>query len=136
MSFSQAVRHCLNNYAKFDGRATRPEFWWFYLFVVIVSAVGYIPFLIFTLIAGAAGDGSAIATLFLILAIIWVILWIVAYLGLIVPLLAVGSRRLHDRGQSGWLQLLLLVPCGNLVLLIFWLLEGTPGDNAYGSKPV
>lgn len=134
MSFAEAVRKCLKNYAMFDGRATRSEFWWFYLFVVIVSAIGYVPFLVFTLIAAGASDGSAGATLFLVLAIIWVIVWIVAYLALIVPLLAVGCRRLHDRGQTGWWQLLMLVPCGSIVLLVFWVMESTPGDNAYGPQ--
>lgn len=134
MSFGDAVRSCLQKYATFDGRATRSEFWWFYLFVVIVNAIMYIPFLIFTIIAGAASDGSAIATLFLVIAVIWAILWVVVGIGLIIPQLAVGCRRLHDRGQSGWFQLLLLVPCGNIVLIVLWVMEGSPGDNAYGPK--
>ena len=135
MSFGEAVRTCLKNYATFDGRATRSQFWWFYLFVVIVSAIGYAPFLMFTLIAAGASDGSAVATLFVVLAIIWVIVWIAAYLALIVPLLAVGCRRLHDRGQTGWWQLLMLVPCGSIVLLVFWVMESMPGDNEYGPQP-
>jgi uncharacterized membrane protein YhaH (DUF805 family) len=53
----------------------------------------------------------------------------------LIPSIAVGCRRLHDRGTSGWLQLLLLVPCANIVLLIFWILAGTDGDNVYGPKP-
>ena len=75
------------------------------------------------------------STIFGILAVIWMIVWIIAMIALIIPQLAVGCRRLHDRGQSGWLQLLLLVPCGNIVLIVFWVMEGTPGDNAYGPKP-
>jgi uncharacterized membrane protein YhaH (DUF805 family) len=63
------------------------------------------------------------------------IIWFVVIIALYIPFLAVGCRRLHDRGQSGWLQLLLFVPCGNIVLLVFWVMEGTPGDNAYGPKP-
>lgn len=46
MSFGQAVRSCLSKYATFDGRATRSEFWWFYLFTLIVVSLvllrGYI----------------------------------------------------------------------------------------------
>lgn len=135
MSFTDAVRTCLSKYATFDGRATRSEFWWFYLFIIIVSLIGYIPFLVLGIIAASSDSGSAIATIFGILSIIWMIVWIIAMIALIIPQLAVGCRRLHDRGQSGWLQLLLLVPCGNLVLLVFWVMEGTPGDNAYGPKP-
>ncbi len=134
MSFKEAVRSCLHKYATFEGRATRSEFWWFYLFIVIVTFVGYVPFLIFLLIGSAAADGSGTATLFVVLAVIWAIIWAVVEIALIIPQLAVGCRRLHDRGQSGWLQLLLFVPCGNIVLLIFWVMEGTPGDNAYGPK--
>ncbi len=135
MSFTEAVRKCLGNYAKFDGRATRSEFWWFYLFVVLVSLVGYIPFLIFAGLGASAESGSTTSGLFGILGVIWMIIWFVIIIALYIPFLAVGCRRLHDRGQSGWLQLLLFVPCGNIVLLVFWVMEGTPGDNAYGPKP-
>ncbi len=134
MSFGDAVRSCLHKYATFDGRATRSEFWWFYLFVVIVNAVMYIPFLILTIIAAAASDGSAMATLFGVIAVLWALVWVAVALALIIPQLAVGCRRLHDRGMSGWLQLLLIVPCGSIVLIVFWVMEGTPGDNAYGPK--
>jgi uncharacterized membrane protein YhaH (DUF805 family) len=137
VGFSDSVRKCLKDYATFDGRATRSEFWWFYLFVVLVAIVGYIPFLILLLIGSAASgdDGSAIGTLFIVLSVIWIIVVVIAEIALIVPQLAVGCRRLHDRGQSGWLQLLLFVPCGNIALLVLWAMEGTPGDNAHGLKP-
>ena len=59
---------------------------------------------------------------------------ILVAIALFIPNLAVGCRRLHDRGTSGWLQLLQLVPCGSIVLLIFWLLE-SQGPNAYGEGP-
>lgn len=132
MSFTDAIRTCLQKYATFDGRASRAEFWWFYLATVLVSIVGYIPFILFAAIGSA---DNAIGTLFGLLAVLWVIVWIVVIIALYIPFLAVGCRRLHDRGQSGWLQLLLLVPCGGLVLIVFWAMEGTPGDNAYGPKP-
>jgi len=130
MSFSDAVRTCLQKYVSFDGRATRSEFWWFYLFYVLVSAVGYIPVVVVGLIAGSEETGvlNALWALFMIA-------WALLLLALVLPILAVGCRRLHDRGQSGWLQLLLLVPCGSIVLLVFWVMEGTPGDNAYGPRP-
>ncbi len=135
MSFGQAVRACIDKFATFDGRATRSEFWWWYLFSVLVSLVGYIPLMIFGLIAATSDSGSAIAGILGIITVILWIVWIIVVFALLIPSLAVGCRRLHDRGQSGWLQLLLLVPCGNIVLLIFWVMEGTPGDNAYGPKP-
>ncbi len=138
MSFNEAVRSGLRNWSKFEGRATRSEFWWFYLFAALVAIVAYIPGLVLLLIGGAASgdDGSAVGTLFIILGVIFIVLLALLVIALYIPFLAVGCRRLHDRGMSGWLQLLLLVPCGNIVLLVFWVMEGTPGDNAYGPKPI
>ena len=135
MSFGESVKTCINKYATFDGRASRSEFWWFYLFVLIISFVAVLPGYLL-LIAGAAStsDGSSPGFVFW-LGLVLIIIGLLIELAFIIPLLAAGCRRLHDRGQSGWLQLLLLVPCGNLVLLIFWIMEGTPGDNAYGPKP-
>lgn len=137
MSFTDAVRTCFSKYATFDGRATRAEFWWFYLFIVLASWVLVIPGYIVMLAGLSTMDQEVDSSpngLFW-LGLILLIVGSLLYLALIIPQLAVGCRRLHDRGQSGWLQLLLLVPCGNLVLLVFWVMEGTPGDNAYGPKP-
>jgi uncharacterized membrane protein YhaH (DUF805 family) len=134
MSFTDAVRTCISKFATFDGRATRSEFWWFYLFAALVGFIGYVPILILTLIGASSNDG-AISGIFTILTVIFWIVWLIVVVALYIPLLAVGSRRLHDRGQSGWLQLLYLVPCGNIVLIVFFVMEGTPGDNAYGPKP-
>ena len=56
-------------------------------------------------------------------------------LALIVPNLAVGARRLHDTGRSGWLQLLLLIPLiGAIVLIVFWV-QDSKGDNQHGPNP-
>jgi uncharacterized membrane protein YhaH (DUF805 family) len=134
MSFQDAVRTCISKFATFDGRATRSEFWWFYLFAVLVGFIGYVPILILTIIGASSNDG-AISSIFTILTVIFWIVWLIVVIALYIPLLAVGSRRLHDRGQSGWLQLLYLVPCGSIVLIVFFVMEGTPGDNAYGPKP-
>lgn len=133
MSFGQAVRTCFNKYANFEGRASRAEFWWFYLFTILATFVVYLIPFIFAMLSTAIGD-NFLGTIFGILAALGFVLVVVVALGLIIPMLAVGCRRLHDRGQSGWLQLLILVPCGNLVLLVFWIMEGTPGDNAYGPQ--
>jgi uncharacterized membrane protein YhaH (DUF805 family) len=135
MSFAQSIKYCFNHYATFDGRASRAEFWWFYLFTVIASGIPYmIGAIFFAVGAPANAYADANGPLVLIGALFYIIGGIVA-LAVIIPLLAVGCRRLHDRGTSGWLQLLLLVPCANLVLLVFWVLEGTPGPNAYGEGP-
>ena len=139
MSFGQSIRTCLSKYATFEGRATRSEFWWFYLFLVIVALVVSIPgSIIMTAglnVEGTGADATATLGAAFWIGLALVLIGSLVQLVFLIPMLAVGCRRLHDRGQSGWLQLLMLVPCGSLVLLVFWVLEGTPGENAYGPKP-
>ena len=93
MTFSQAIQSCLGQYATFAGRAARSEYWWFFLFQVQVLMV-------FSLLGETANS-------------------IVALL-LLLPALAVGARRLHDVGRSGWWQLLMLTGIGYLLLLFWW----------------
>lgn len=98
-TFFESIRVCLTKYAEFNGRASRPEFWWFALFVLLGASA-------FTLLSETMGN------LFL--------------LAVLLPLLAAGSRRLRDSGKSAWLQLFLLVPVGGLVWLGFlWALPST-----------
>jgi uncharacterized membrane protein YhaH (DUF805 family) len=110
----------LKKYADFSGRAPRAEYWWFYLLTV----VAYIVAMILDSIIGAGGAGG------------FGLLSIVVMLGLLLPSLAAGVRRLHDTDRSGWWLLIALVPLvGAIVLLVFWVLEGTRGDNRFGPDP-
>jgi uncharacterized membrane protein YhaH (DUF805 family) len=110
----------LKKYADFSGRAPRAEYWWFYLLTV----VAYIVAMILDSIVGAGGAGG------------FGLLSIVVMLGLLLPSLAAGVRRLHDTDRSGWWLLIALVPLvGAIVLLVFWVLEGTRGDNRFGPDP-
>lgn len=111
----------LKRFAQFDGRASRSEYWWFQLFIVIVS----IPLYILSFVAGYSGSQS--------LAMAATGLSVVMWLALIVPLIAVTVRRLHDTDRTGWWYLLMLVPFAGLAVLVFMLLPGTPGDNRFGS---
>ena len=123
MTFSQAVSSVLlNKYATFSGRARRSEYWWWYLFVTIV-------FLVASVIDQAIGftysdltlGGGWLAT--------------IAAIVFLVPNLAVGVRRLHDTGRSGWWLLIGLVPLiGWIVLLYFFILD-SENDNQYGPSP-
>ena len=124
MSFGTAVSTCLKKYGTFNGRAKRSEFWFFYLFTALVSGI---PAGIGAGLVASGGSGGTSS----VGAVIYGIA-IVISLAFVIPTLAVGCRRLHDRGQSGWWQLLLLVPCANIVLIIFWAMAGNDGDNAYG----
>lgn len=110
MDFKQAVLRCLRDkYADFGGRASRPEFWWFALATFLVG---------------------------LLLNILHLgILALLVNLALLVPSLAVGARRLHDIGKSGWLQLIWLIPFIGWILLIYWLVQPSTGPNAYGEGP-
>lgn len=117
MSFGQSISYCFSNYANFNGRAQRSQFWWFFLFVLIVQIVGNG---IFAAILGT--DSVVYSLLVFVLAIV-----------LAIPLYAAGSRRMHDTGKSGWLQLLVLIPCvGPIILIVFWAQQGMPADNQYG----
>lgn len=134
MSFVEAIQACLRNYANFNGRARRSEFWWFYLFSALVGLALYVVYLILFGIAAALGD-SSVAAAFTVLAFIWTLVMMATFIGLYIPLLAVGCRRLHDYGMSGWLQLLTLVPCASIALIVLWALEGNRGPNQYGPEP-
>ncbi|MCP2313810.1 uncharacterized membrane protein YhaH (DUF805 family) [Kitasatospora paracochleata] len=103
----------LKNYAGFSGRARRKEFWMFYLFNLIAVIV-------LAILDNILGTGF--------LAVIYL-------LAVLVPTLAVGTRRLHDTGKSGWLLLLGVVPVANIILLVFCAMEGQPEDNEYGANP-
>ena len=118
MSFYDAVRSALSKYATFSGRASRSEFWFFYLFWLLACGIaGVIDALIIN------SSFSPLTT--------------IAVLGLLIPFIAVTIRRLHDIDRSGWWQLLPLVPIvGAIILLIWWCKPGTPGSNRFGSNPL
>lgn len=115
MSFGQAISTCFRKYADFNGRALRSEFWWWVLFINVVS----IP--LFTLNSLIFGSDA-----FPWLTVIW-------SLAVLIPGWAVGCRRLHDVGKSGWMQLLALVPCvGAILLIVWWVQPGSAESNVYG----
>lgn len=103
----------LKKYAVFSGRARRKEYWMFFLYNLIIAfALGFIE--------GIAdinpkSDDSILASIY--------------QLAIFIPSIAVGVRRMHDVGKSGWF---LLIPIYNLILACT---EGTQGDNEYGADP-
>ena len=102
----------LQRFAKFDGRAGRSEFWWF----VLANIVAYV----------VLGILTAVADLFIVLYFLYAI-------AVIVPSIAVAIRRLHDTNKSGWFLLLGFIPfIGFIILLVFYIQEGTPGPNDFG----
>jgi uncharacterized membrane protein YhaH (DUF805 family) len=114
MSFADAVRSVLTQYVGFTGRARRSEYWYFVLAYLILDIV-------VSIIDGVIGTQ------------------ILAYLlglALLLPSLAVGVRRLHDTNRSGWWILIGLIPLvGAIILIVFFVQEGSAGPNAYGADP-
>ena len=105
MNLIESVKYCYKNYSNFKGRATRSEFWYFYLFF-------YLTIFLLTFISGIIKEGEA---MFVIGAIF--------VLGSLIPFAAVTARRLHDVGRSGWWQVLGAIPYVNfivVIVLIFW----------------
>lgn len=98
------------DFANFKGRARREEFWYFVLGYGIVSIA--VSILTWSGLSGLLG------------------------LVFLVPGLAVGARRLHDTGRSGWWQLLSFVPViGEIVLLVWFATAGKPEENKWGANP-
>lgn len=117
MEFKEAVRTVLTErYADFNGRARRSELWWFVLFSLLVSiAIGML---------GVVSDTLA------------GILNFVVGLALLIPSLSVGVRRLHDTDRTGWWILVWLIPLiGWIILIVFYVQPGTPGENRFGPDP-
>src|SRR4028118_801570 len=101
----------LRRYAEFSGRSRRKEYWMFTLMLVILNVV-------ISLVEGMLGLTGTIGT--------YGPITLVVFLAVLVPSIAVGVRRLHDTGRSGWWMLIGLIPIlGAIVLLIFFVLEGT-----------
>ena len=114
MTFGEAVRSGFDHYVKFDGRASRPAFWWWVLFAFLVGvAANIIDLGIDTRVfSGLAG------------------------LALLLPNISVSIRRLHDTNRTGWWILIGLIPLiGLIVLLVFYLQDSDPGENNYGPPP-
>jgi uncharacterized membrane protein YhaH (DUF805 family) len=106
MTFTKSISSCFKKYATFNGRASRSEYWWFSLFCVIVGMASSTLF----------GDGSIVSF---------------ANIILILPSIAVATRRLHDVGRSGWWQLLAITLIGILVLIYWYVKPSKEVDNQY-----
>jgi len=134
MSFTEAIKTCFRKYAGFRGRASRPEFWWFVLFSYVVFLILVIvPFAALT--QGSPADQPFDESDGDVAGVVFALVIGLAALGLLVPYLAAGIRRLHDTGKSGWWWLITLVPFGSIVLIVFLATEGDRGWNRYGGPP-
>lgn len=116
MNFEESFKSGLANYAVFEGRASRSEFWWFLLATNIAVVLASLA----DAITGAHGFLT-----FLVIA------------ALLIPNISVQVRRLHDTGRSGWWILISLIPVvGLIALVIVSSQRGTAGTNEYGADPL
>ena len=118
MGFSVAIGTALGKYFDFTGRATRPEYWYFFLFYLLANtAAAIVDVVVFQTDTGLFS--------------------LITGLGLFIPSLSVGTRRLHDIDRSGWWQLLSFIPIVGVILLIVWFcMPGSVGTNNFGDDPL
>lgn len=111
----------LKKYAVFQGRARRKEYWYFILFYILI----YIGLSIIEGMfggSGSSGQGGILTAVFT--------------LGMLIPSLSVGVRRLHDTNRSGWWVLISLIPIvGVFILIYFTVQDGQSGTNRFGPNP-
>jgi uncharacterized membrane protein YhaH (DUF805 family) len=116
VGFGAAIALCFHKYAVFRGRARRSEYWWWFLFQVLVSVSATILDLKF--FATVFGMFSALTTLILLL-----------------PTLTVTMRRLHDIDRPGWWILIVVIPIGGMIMLVIMTCRrGTEGPNRFGPE--
>ena len=116
-----------NKYATFSGRASRSEYWWSYLGLFVASISLEIIGFVGLIALGSINESLGLLVLLVVFAGIF---------ALFIPSLAVNVRRLHDTGKSGWMLLIVLIPCIGFILWLVWMIEeGQPHVNAYGEVP-
>ncbi len=115
MNFGQSIAYCFSNYFNFNGRGSRSEYWWFYLFATLCGFVG-------SVWDASMGDTSGSGFMY----------WL-SVIATFFPTIAAGSRRLHDVNKSGWLQLLAITIIGIIPLIIWMASVGENKKNKYGS---
>jgi uncharacterized membrane protein YhaH (DUF805 family) len=117
MTFGESISSCFSKYATFSGRASRSEFWWFYLFFTLMnwaaSIVGAV-----TLGMGMEAGATAFS--------------LILQLAFLMPWLAVASRRMHDINKSGWWMLIMFTGIGVFFLIYWWAKQGDNAQNRFG----
>jgi uncharacterized membrane protein YhaH (DUF805 family) len=110
MSFTESISTCFAKYATFSGRATRSEYWWFYLFTTLLTWAA--------MIVDSVTSGGSSA-------------YILVSLALAIPALSSAVRRLHDSKRSGWWLLLVFTIIGVIPVIIWLASEGKSENNQY-----
>jgi uncharacterized membrane protein YhaH (DUF805 family) len=112
MTFEESVEHVFSNYFNAKGRASRSEYWWWYLFTILASIAVSLLGVILDYFTGI----EFLST---------ILTWGLSIL-ILIPNICVQIRRYHDINRSGWW---ILCPIVNMVFLFF---AGDEGENDYG----
>ncbi len=113
--------HVLKQYANFNGRARRKEYWIFVAFNTLFSIIT----MLLDNLLGLNFTDTPYGPLYTLYS-----------LALLIPSLAVLTRRLHDVGKSGWMFFVALIPIiGSIWILILLISDSEPGENKYGTNP-
>ena len=111
MNFIESIQTCYKKFFDFSGRASKSEYWWFQLYNAIIYVLSFV----------FQGD------LVLLLSILIIVN--------LIPVYAVGVRRIHDSDKSGWFVLISLIPLIGLYIFVLLLQDGSKGKNRFGVKP-
>ena len=114
MDIQQSVKTVLSNYAKFEGRSGRPEYWWWVLAYIIAAVI-------INVVGSIVGLGEILVNLLA--------------LAVLIPNIAVSVRRFHDIGKSGWWVLIGLIPLVGWIAFIYFAAQPSVGPNEYGEGP-
>lgn len=126
MDFINTISSVFNNYADFEGRAKRSDFWYFiglYLVInmVLLPVMNYFP------------EEEKLQTIYILITIFYIVFQV----GFIIPIISLSVRRLHDIGKSGWFILIALIPIiGNIALIVLYLKKSQNSSNHYGPVPI
>jgi uncharacterized membrane protein YhaH (DUF805 family) len=136
MNMIESIKTCFSKYASFNGRAIRSEYWWWILFITIVNMV--LMAWAFAGVDWSAMDSNPEEMMGAFTSLPFVLYGLFT-LAILIPTLAVGARRLHDTGKSGWWQLIMLLSAipfvgiiSYIVLIYFWVQKSQEGENKYG----
>lgn len=114
MGFVEAVKTCLTKYVDFSGRARRSEYWYFFLFNLILSVIA-------SMIDKVIGHN---------------IVSLIVTFALLLPGIAVTVRRLHDIGKKWvWILISLIPLVGWILIIVYTCQDSTPGENEFGPNP-
>ena len=125
MIFIQSTKTCFQKYVIFNGRASRSEFWWFTLFICLVT--------ILTIIADLVIFGEEMLLMEPYAVVNFTNIFNIF---IVLPSLSVTFRRLHDVNKSGWWLLLYFTLIGILVILYWNIKKGNEDENRFGLNPL